>query len=115
MNIEQLIEYTIEKGVQAYKRNLRHKRFGRYLDRHQPVKLTGVDTEFRYWREMAVYMMGDYILEVVPTAKVDVWLCGNDSSIKIEVENDEQEQAIVKALMDFYQKIGLTGELDGDL
>lgn len=64
---------------------------------------------------MAVYMMGDYILEVVPTAKVNVCLDGNDSTIEIELENDEQEQAIVKALMDFYEKIGLTGELDGDL
>lgn len=115
MNIEELIEYTIDKGVQAYKKNLRHKRFGRYLDRHQPVKLRGVDTEFRYWREMAVYMMGDYILEVVPTAKVEVCLDGNDSTIKIELDGDEQEQAIVKALLDFYKSIGMEKELNGNL
>lgn len=113
MDIEELLEYTIDKGVQAYKKNLRHKQFGRYLDRHQPVKLTGVDTEFRYWKELAVYMMGDYILELVPTAKVEVELDGNNSTIEIELDGDEEEQAIIKALTDFYKSIGMKEVLDG--
>lgn len=100
---EQLIETLIEQGVKAYKKNHRGRLFGRRLDRHEPVKVDGVEQEFRYWKEMAVYFAGEYIKEHLPQAIVNVHIDGNDSTLEIEIDDDEEE-AINNDLINFFKQ-----------
>lgn len=100
---EHLIETLIEQGVKAYKKNHRGRLFGRRLDRHEPVKVEGVEQEFRYWKEMAVYFAGEYIKEHLPQAIVNVHIDGNNSNLEIEID-DVEEESINKDLLDFFNQ-----------
>lgn len=100
---EHLIETLIEQGVKAYKKKHRGRLFGRRLDRHEPVKVEGVEQEFRYWKEMAVYFAGEYIKEHLPQAIVNVHIDGNNSNLEIEID-DVEEESINKDLLDFFNQ-----------
>lgn len=86
---EDFIEHLISMGVKAFKKNDRHSVDGRRIDRHEVVTISGVD--FRFWREVGVYFAGCYLLDQIPTLDVEVCLDGNDSTIKVELDDEEQE------------------------
>lgn len=67
---EELIEKHIRYAVSRYKKALRKNWFGRCIDRHEVAYVDGVDQPFRYWQEVAVYFVGEYLLEVLPEAIV---------------------------------------------
>ena len=90
MTTEDLIEKFISEGVDAYKKNSRNCLEARRLNRHEPVEVDGY--EFRYWREYVVYRMAEYIKGKLPDSDVEVELDGNDSMIRIGLDDSEQEK-----------------------
>lgn len=90
MTTEDLIEKFISAGIDAYKKGMRGAERGRRLDRHQPIEYDGV--EFCYWREYTVYRMAEYIRDVLPDIEIEVELCGNESRLKIEVDDNRQQK-----------------------
>lgn len=99
-----MIEEVIEAGVKAYRRNYKNVPEGIRLSRHEPVMLQGI--EFTCWREYAVYKMGEYLIELCPEVKVEVELDGNNSIIKMEV-TDEQQQEVNRKLYTFLKEAKL--------
>jgi len=97
-----MIERFIDEGVKAYKRNSGNCLEATALNRHEPIVKEG--HEFRYWREWAVYKMGQYITEIIPGAKVDVWMDGNDSSLSVELNDDEQKK-LNSEMFRFFQEL----------
>lgn len=93
---EDFIEHLISMGVKAYKKNDRKSWWGRKLDRHELIDVEGV--KFKFWRELGVYFTAVYIMENIPTANVEVCLDGNDSTIYVEL--DDNEQALLEKNLD---------------
>lgn len=60
------------------------------LDRHEPVEICG--ETFRTWRELAVYAMAEYIQEIMPNADVSVVMDGNNSTLSVSVDEEEQRE-----------------------
>lgn len=102
MTTEDLIEDVIEKGVKAYRKNYRNNEQGIRLTRHEPVEVQGVT--FTYWREYAVYKMAQYLQEICPSVSVEVILDGNDSTLKLEIDDAEQRR-INSTLYSFLKKV----------
>lgn len=102
---EELIEKHIRYAMNRYKKKLRKIWFGGCIDRHEVAYVEGVDQPFRFWREVAVYFVGEYLLEVLPEAVVEVKIDGNDSSLYIEID-DMEEEKINTLLSNFFDKIG---------
>lgn len=88
MTTEEMIEEYISKGVKAYKKLNRNTPEGRKLERKEPVTIEGI--EFSCWREYATYKVAECIHETLPEVKIDVELDGNNSTIQIEVDKQEQ-------------------------
>lgn len=101
MTTEELIEVFISEGVDAYKKNSGDCLEARKLNRHEPVIVDG--HEFRYWREYAVYRMAEYIGEIIGDS-VEVELNGNDSTIKVELD-DAQQKKLNREMFLFLRKI----------
>jgi len=102
MTTEDMIEEFIQLAMKAYKKNSKGSVEARKLDRHESVMIQG--QEFSYWREYVVYKMAEYIHKIIPDAKIEVLLDGNDSAIKIELNNFEQ-QKLNRQMHLFLQKI----------
>lgn len=102
MTTEDMVEEFIELGVKAYKKNSGDCLEARRLSRHEPIMIDGY--EFCYWREYTVYRMVEYISKVIPTAKVEVELDGNNSTIQIELDDSEQEK-LNREMFLFLEKI----------
>ena len=90
MTTEDMIEAFIKAGVDAYKKLNKNSVEGRKLYRHEKVTIEGY--EFTCWREYATYKMGEYIKDTLPDCNVEIVLDGNDSTLKIEVTDAEQEK-----------------------
>jgi len=90
MTTEELIENFINAGVDAYKKNYRNSKQGRMLDRHEPVEICG--ETFRTWRKLAVYSMAEHIQEIMPNADVSVVMDGNNSTLSVSVDEEEQRE-----------------------
>lgn len=104
MELDDLIELFIQYGIKAYKKMYRSYLEGRALDRHETVIIH--DVEFNYWRELSVYKMAEYLQELTPTLKVEVNLDGNNSNMKIEI-NDDDYTALTEALTSFLKEQNL--------
>ena len=104
MELDDLIELFIQYGIKAYKKMYRPSLEGRALDRHETVIIH--DVEFNYWRELSVYKMAEYLQELIPTLKVEVNLDGNNSNMKIEI-NDDDYTALTEALTSFLKEQNL--------
>jgi hypothetical protein len=102
---EELIEKHIRYAVDRYKRKLRNTPWGRCIERHEVAYVDGVDQPFRFWREVAVYFVGEYLLEQLPEAEVGVCVDGNDSYLEISMD-DLEEEKINTLLSNFFDKIG---------
>lgn len=90
MTTEEMIETLIQDAIKVYKHRYSKTWVGRQLQRHNPVKLDGI--EFSYWREWAIYKTGQYLRELCPELSVDVELDGNDSSVSVEgFDNDIED------------------------
>lgn len=89
MTTEDLIEDFIQKGVKAYKKLYRNTIEGHKLDRHETIKIKGV--EFSCWRELAVFKMGEYLNED-HSIYVEVYLEGNNSKLIIEIDDKQQQK-----------------------
>lgn len=104
MTTEDMIETVIEDGVRAYRKNYRNCPEGIRLQMHQPVERYGVT--FTCWREYTVYKMAQYILEECPGIEAEVVLDGNNSSLQISLD-DEQQKELNSKLYNFIKKVGL--------
>lgn len=102
MTTEDMIETFISEGIRAYKKNSGDCFEARRLNRHESVVIEG--QEFKCWREYVIYRMAEYICKIIPEAKVEIVLDGNDSTIKIELNNFEQQKLNRKMFL-FLQKI----------
>lgn len=101
-NTENMIEEFISIGMKAYKKNSKGSIEARKLDRHESVIIQG--QEFTCWREYTVFKMAEYICKVIPKSRVEVMLDGNNSSIKIELNEFEQEK-LNRQMFLFLEKI----------
>lgn len=88
MNTSELIEKFIQAGIKSYKIILRGTEKYDRINRHQTVEVEG--QEICYWREYAVYTMALYLKELLPNVELECTLDGNDSSIQIELTDEEQ-------------------------
>lgn len=89
MTTNDLVETFIQEAVRALKINHRHQKEGRMLDKHIPVEIDGC--VFTTWREYATSATAEYIQELLPDADVAVTLDGNNSTIELSLNDDEQK------------------------
>lgn len=101
MTTEDLIEQFIQAGVKAYKIILKGTEKYDRLNRHLPVDIDG--QEVNYWREYGVYTMSIYLHNLLPDSHLECTLDGNDSSISIEL-TDEQQRFLNGKLYEFLKK-----------
>ena len=102
MTTEDMINRFIDEGVKAYKRNWEGSEEKSRVNMHLPITFCG--QEFRYWKEIAVYKVGEQINSFCPTAKVDVYIDGNDSRIEVELSDDDQ-RILNGRMADFFRKL----------
>ena len=88
MTTSDLVEAFITEGVRALKKNHRHQPDGRKLDRHEPVEIDGYT--YTCWREFATHAVAEHIRDILPDAGIQVILDGNDSTIELSLDDDEQ-------------------------
>lgn len=103
MSTEEMIEAVIQDGVDVYRHDYRNTKFGSRISRHEPVMIDGI--EINYWRELAIYKTGKYLQQICPTVLVDIELDGNNSSIKIMINDDQDEKRIMNVLQNFLESI----------
>lgn len=96
-----LIETFITEAVRALKKNHRHQKEGRMLDRHEPVVLDGYT--YTTWREFATHATAEHIQQVLPDADISVTLDGNNSSIELSL-SDEEQRTLNGSLFSFLKK-----------
>ena len=94
MTTEDMIEVFIEKGTSAYKKLNKNTKEGMKLYRHEKVEIEG--QLFTCFREYATYKMVEFLKENLPEAYVEVTLNGNDSTILLEVSDEEQQKVNAK-------------------
>lgn len=94
MTTEDMIEVFIEKGTWAYKKLNKNTKEGMKLYRHEKVEIEG--QVFTCFREYATYKMGEFLKETLHEAYVEVTLGGNDSTILLEVSDEEQQKVNTK-------------------
>ena len=103
MTTTDLVGTFVDEAIWALKKNHRHQREGRMLDRHEPVEIGGYT--YAYWKEFAVHATAEHIKDILPDAEVQVVLDGNDSSIELEIDEDEQ-RTLNSSLYVFLKKWG---------
>lgn len=101
MTTSDLVETFISEAVRALKKNHRHQLEGRKLDRHEPVVLDGYT--YTTWREYATHATAEHIQQLLPDADISVTLDGNDSSIELSL-NDEEQRTLNGSLFVFLKK-----------
>ncbi len=101
MTTGDLIDTFINEAVWSLKKLHRNQREGRMLDRHEPVEIDGY--VYTTWREFAVHATAEYIKEILPDADVQVILDGNNSTIELSID-DEEQQKLNSSLYVFLKK-----------
>jgi len=91
MTTEQMIENFIQLGVDSLKKLYKGTLEARKLDRKESVILDD-GTECRCWREYVVYKMAQMIIDTIPDSNVEINMNGNDSTIQVELSNEEQRK-----------------------
>lgn len=98
--MEELIDELKNRSYFKYKKMSYGCRENMLLSRKIPVNIDGV--VFCGWNEYVSYKVCEYIKEKIPECNVDLFLNGNDTVIKIEV-TDEEENLIkqkIRTLLD---------------
>lgn len=90
MTTEDMIEDFIQAGRKAFVKLYGKTPEGMKLSRKEKVVIQ--EQEFSCWREYTVFKMAEYIMEVLPEAKVSVELDGNDTELHLEISNEEQQK-----------------------
>lgn len=90
MTTEEMLEEVIQLSQKAYKKNSKGSREWLKLQRHEDVIIDGVT--FNYWREYAIYKVCEYLKEKCPNSSVECFLEGNNSYIKLSVDDKEQQE-----------------------
>lgn len=90
MSTEDLVEEFLDVGYKAYKKIMKGTVEYTKLSKHEPVTIEG--REFNYLREYVIFELGAYITENLPEATVEVFLEGNNSSLKLTMNDSEQEE-----------------------
>lgn len=90
MNTEDLIEKIIDVSYPIYKRHSRGCVEALKLDRKEPVNIDGII--FCCWREYVCFKVAEYLRDKCPEAHIELELDGNDTTIKIEVDDFQQQQ-----------------------
>lgn len=88
MTTEDLVESFIQMGYRCYKIAYKEHELYEKLSRHIPIEIEGIS--FTYFREFVCYKMAKYIKSVIPDAKIEVNLDGNNSNIELELTDEEQ-------------------------
>lgn len=89
MTTEEMIEQLVQLSMRAYKKNSRGSSEALRLDRKQSVEIDGI--EFTCWREYTCYKVCEYLKDKCPTLKVELFLDGNNSQIKVSLTDSEQK------------------------
>ena len=89
MTTEELVEEIIDLSYPFYKRNSRGCVEALKLDRKEPVDIDGI--VFTCWREYVCFKVAEYLRDKCPEAHIELELNGNDTVIKIEVDDSEQQ------------------------
>ena len=103
MTTNDLIDTFINEAVWSLKKLHRNQKEGRMLDRHQPVEIDGYT--YTCWKEFAVHATAEHIMEILPDADVKVILDGNNSTIELSMD-DEEQQKLNSSLFVFLRKWG---------
>lgn len=90
MTTEEMIEEIIEYVYPIYKKHSKGCIEALKLDRKEEVEIDG--TVFSCWREYVCFKVAEYIKEKCPEAHVDLELNGNQTSIQLEIDNDQQQK-----------------------
>ena len=101
MSTEELIEKIIDISYPIYKRNSRGCVEALKLDRKEPVDIDGMI--FGCWREYVCFKVAEYLKDKCPEAHIELELDGNDTTIKIEV-NDFQQQQLNQKMYKFLKE-----------
>lgn len=88
---ESLIEEFMEAGLKAYKSRRKSNPDAIRLDRHEPVELPPDGVVVTYWTEFVAYKMAEWIQETVPTCTVELELAGNDTTLTVELTDEERK------------------------
>lgn len=103
MTTTDLIDAFINEAIWSLKKLHRNQREGRMLDRHKPVEIDGYT--YTCWKEFAVHATAEHIMEILPDADVKVILDGNNSTIELSMD-DEEQQKLNSSLFVFLRKWG---------
>lgn len=90
-SLENLIEDYLDIMVKAYRKLCGNTPEGLALTQKRPVTIKGY--EFSCWREFVAFEVANFLQEHTK-AIVTVELCGNDTSIIIEVDSDEELKSL---------------------
>jgi hypothetical protein len=91
MTTEEIVEKFLEEGRKAFINTTSKKSPEiRALIRHEAVTIDGV--EYNCLQELVVAKTADYIHAILPDCRIDVDLDGNDSSLSIELSDDERRK-----------------------
>ena len=101
MTTTDLIETFITEAVRSLKKIHRHQKEGRMLDRHEPVVLDGYT--YTTWRAYATHATAEHIQQVLPDADISVTLDGNNSTIELDID-DEEQRKLNGSLFSFLKK-----------
>lgn len=103
MTTVDLVDTFVDEAIWALKKNHRHQKEGRMLDRHEPVVIGGYT--YTCWREFAVHATAEHIKDILPDADVQVILDGNSSTIELVID-DEEQRKLNSSLFVFLKKWG---------
>lgn len=101
MTTQDMVDQFLDLGYKAMLKHYRNCPEGIMLTRKEPIVIK--DIEFHCWREYVVYLMAEYINDVVPDAEVEVELDGNESSLKLNM-NCEQQRKLNGTMANFLRK-----------
>lgn len=91
MTTEEIIERYIDEGYNALKKHTAKRSSDiRKLIRHEPVIMNGV--EYSCLKEFAVERVAEEIRKIIPDADIEVELDGNDSTLSVELTEDEKRK-----------------------
>jgi hypothetical protein len=91
MKTEELIEAFMDAGLKAFKSERSRSSEARKLDRHETIELPPDGVKVSYWREFVAYKMAEWIQETVPTCTVELELAGNDTTLTVELTDEERK------------------------
>ncbi len=103
MTTEELIETFMEAGTKAFKSERKKSSDARKLDRHETIELLPDGVKVSCWREFIAYKTAEWIQETIPTCTVEVELAGNDTTLSVEL-SDEEHEKLSSELDDFLKK-----------